>query len=81
MFAFSMITPLALFTAPLDLHAQWLWLLPPLVLGIAIVYKALKIEDLKRLPGEAVRLTLYIHLFMALVAAALWALVEGVERL
>ena len=53
----------------------------PLVIGIAIVYKALKTENLARLPAEAIRLTLYIHLFMIIIAAMLWLLVEGVERL
>ena len=69
------------FIEPMNLHETWLLLLPPLVVGIAIVYKALKTEDLARLPGEALRLTLYIHLFMILIAAVLWTIVEGVERI
>lgn len=77
----SILLTLALFLGPLDLHAQWLWLLPPLVLGIAIVYKALKIDDLSKLAGEAMRLTVYLHLLAAFVAVLLWAMVEGVERL
>lgn len=69
------------FLQPMNLHETWLLLLPPLVIGIAIVYKALKTENLARLPAEAIRLTLYIHLFMIIIAAMLWLLVEGVERL
>ncbi len=34
------------FIDPIDAHAAWFWLLPPLALLIAIAYKAVRIPDL-----------------------------------
>lgn len=54
------------------------WMLLPLVVAIAVVYKTIKLDDLQRLPREAAILTGQIAVFMVLAAAALWLLVEVV---
>jgi len=66
------------FLDPLPLDTYWLALLPPLVLAIAIVYKAIRLNDaeLKGLPKAAVSLAVQIVIFMVLAAAGLWLLTE-----
>lgn len=63
---------------PLDLHHPWhaIALLVPLVVAIAVVYKALKLPSLQRLVGETARLSFYIVALMAMAAAILWFVVE-----
>jgi hypothetical protein len=64
---------------PLSLDmSPWFWLvmIVPLAAAIAVVYKTLKLEDLRRLPVEATRLTVLIVAAMALAGAMLWALTE-----
>ena len=62
------------FLEPMDLHGQFasLWVMVPLVLGICLFYKAIKVEDLRRLPREAARLSATVLGAMALAAAVLW---------
>ena len=62
------------FLDPLHIESYWILLLLPLVLCISIVYKAIKIDQLERLPREALRLSAQIVAFMVLAAAALWLL-------
>jgi len=64
------------FVHPLPLDTYWLLLMPPMVLAIAIVYKAIKLDDLAELPKQAMFLTAQILAFMVLAAAALWLLSE-----
>jgi len=64
------------FHAPLSLDRYWLWLLLPLIASVAIVYKAIKFEDLRQLPKQATYLFVQILVFMALAAALLWLIVE-----
>ena len=65
-----------LFYQPLPLDSYWLPLLLPLVLAISVVYKAIKLEDLRRLPRQAVLLSAQIITFMVLAAATLWLITE-----
>jgi len=51
-------------------------LLLPLVIAVAVVYKAIKVPDLKDLPRQATLLTAQILIFMVLAAIGLWVLVE-----
>ena len=76
-----MLSPLSLaffrpFLDPLPIDEYWLWLLVPLVLVVALVYKAIKTDDLTRLPRQTLALALQIVFFMALAAAALWMITE-----
>jgi hypothetical protein len=62
------------FLDPLPLDRYWLWLLPPLAIVVAIVYKAIKLPDLSNLPRQASVLAAQIVAFMILAAIALWLL-------
>lgn len=58
--------------APIDRY--WLWLLPPLIIVIAVVYRTIKSESLVGLPRSAGFLAFQISVFMVLAAALLWLL-------
>lgn len=64
------------FLDPLPLHEPWMWLLVPLALAIAVVYKTLKLEDLRDVPVQAARLTGVIVLSMIAAATLLWMITE-----
>ena len=66
------------FLEPLDLHEQWMWLIIPVALAIAIVYKTLKLPDLRQLPWQAARLAAIIIAALIAAAIGLWALTEAV---
>ena len=66
------------FVTPAPLWGVWPLLAIPLVLAIAVVYKTTKVRDLRRLPLEALVLTLTILLVMAAGAAGLTLLVRVV---
>lgn len=66
------------FRDPIEVGDAWLWLLIPLVVVIAVVYKTIKTADLRRVPVESAQLTASILLFMAAAAAGLWVLTEAV---
>ena len=78
--ALTMLTGLAWrpFLDPLPLHDYWMWMILPLAVAIAVVYKTLRLDDLSRLPVETVRLTLLIIVSMIAAGALLWAIVEMV---
>ena len=54
----------------------WPLTVVPLVAAIAVVYKALKLDDLRRLPWQALQLTGKILAILALAAVGLWLLTE-----
>ncbi len=64
------------FHEPLRLDDYWILLLLPMVAAISVVYKAIKLEDLSRLPSQATSLALQIVMFMVLAAAMLWLITE-----
>jgi len=66
------------FLDPLGWHAHWPWLLPPLVLAIAAVYKALHLPALDRFWPETLRLSATILTLMLAAAAVLWIVVGAV---
>lgn len=57
----------------------WPWLLVPLCLGVAVVYKSIKCRSMRQVPKEAVVLTLWILAGMAIAAAALGVVVQATE--
>jgi len=68
---------LALFERPMTLHFySLLWLLMPLCVVVAIVYKTLRTEHLSRLPGEIARLVAYMAAGLGILALGLWMLHE-----
>lgn len=62
------------FLDPLPLHDYWLILLLPLVFAVALVYKAIKLDDLNHLWKQSLNLAGQIIVFMILAAAGLWLL-------
>lgn len=60
---------------PLPVDDVWMWLLIPLTIVIATVYKTLKLPDLSRLPREVLRLTCLIIFSMVAAAVVLGVLV------
>ena len=54
----------------------WLLLFIPLVLLVSTAYKTIKLDDLSRLPREAVKLSAQILVFMGLAALSLWLVTE-----
>lgn len=74
-----MIAHLALFTLgfrlfldPLPVDRYWVVLLLPLVLSISVTWKTIRLDDLRRLPGQSVLMTTQIIFFLVLAAAILW---------
>jgi hypothetical protein len=61
---------------PIMIDRYWLVLLLPLVVAIAVVYKTIKIDNLKQLPRQAALLAAQIIVFMILAAIALWLITE-----
>ena len=60
--------------------SAWPWLLVPLCVGVAIVYKSIKCRSMKQVPKEAFVLTVWILVGMAVAATVLALIVEGMER-
>ena len=63
-----------LFRNPCRLPAQTLWLVLPVCLAVATVYKTIRTQSLPRLPLQVLSLTLYILVGIAALMAGLWVL-------
>jgi hypothetical protein len=57
----------------------WPWLLVPLCVGVAVVYKSLKCHSMRQVPREAFVLTVWILAGMAIAALGLGLVVEATE--
>lgn len=64
------------FLEPAPIDRYWLWLLPPLVLGIAVVYRTIKSDDLAHMPRRAAYLALQVAIFLVAAAVSLWVLLR-----
>lgn len=60
------------FLEPAPIDRYWLWLLPPLIVIVAVVYRTIKSDDLREVPRRAAYLTLQVAVFMVAAAVALW---------
>jgi F420-0:gamma-glutamyl ligase-like protein len=58
------------------LHDVWWLLLIPMAIFVAVIYKALRIPNLRRLPAEATMLTLQIILGMLGLGLAIHVVAE-----
>jgi hypothetical protein len=66
-----------LFHNPMTLHFEsLLWLLLPLCASVAVVYRTVRIDDLRRLPRSIVELILYMVGGLVALGAALWLVHE-----
>ena len=64
------------FVSPLPLWDYWYLLILPLCLAVSIVYKAMKLPDMKLVPRQSLLITLWIVVGMSVAAAALVLLVK-----
>ena len=65
------------FVDPLPgVQANWIWFVVPLVLGISMMYKAIRVEDLRRWPKEVGIMTAQVLLAFAGLAIGLFLLVQ-----
>jgi hypothetical protein len=62
------------FLDPLPVDDFWLALMIPLVVAIALVYKAVKLDDYARLWRHTAVLALQIAGFMGLAAVVIWVI-------
>ncbi len=62
------------FLDPLPADAYWLWFALPLIVLVCVVYKAIRLDDLRELPRETRLLVFQIVAFIGLLAAAVWLL-------
>jgi hypothetical protein len=67
------------FLYPLPVWNQWPWLLLPLCLAVAIVYKSIKCRTMRQVPREALIIFVWILIGMASAAGALAAVVKITE--
>jgi uncharacterized membrane protein (DUF4010 family) len=66
-----------LFLNPLQIPSSLaLWLVIPLCAAVAVVYKAMRVQDVHRLARETAGLILYMLGALAVLGAGLWALVK-----
>lgn len=70
-------TILALLDKPMVLHFySLLWLLMPLCIAVAIIYKTVRTHDLSRLGWEIVRLVIYMAGGLVCLGLVLWLVHE-----
>ena len=62
------------FLDPFPVEVMWLWLLFPVCLLVAIGYKTIEMEDLKKMPWEAVQFTGQILLLLVGAAGLIWVI-------
>lgn len=64
-----------LFQNPVQLSSQTLWMVVPVCVAVAAVYKTLRTRSLHRLPMEILQLSLYMLLGVAGLVAGFWLIV------
>ena len=70
------------FLEPLPgVQASWLWLLPVLIFGIAMMYKAVRVGHLDRYWREVAGMTIQILLAFLGLAAGGFVVVQGIVPL
>jgi len=65
-----------LFVTPLPIWDYWLWLLFPLLFGIAMVWKAMKSPSLNDFPKQTVKLFAQFVIGFGIAAVIVYAIVE-----
>ena len=68
------------FLRPLPVWDYWAWLLVPLCVAVAVVYKSIKCHSMRRVPVEAAKATMYILSGMFIAGLVLRAVVWVLER-
>jgi hypothetical protein len=65
-----------LFTHPMDVSGNALWVVIPLSLAVAAVYKTIRADSIRHLPREIVLLTLYILAGVVALMLAGWTIIS-----
>jgi len=68
------------FLQPMPVWNYWYLLLLPLCIAVAVVYKAIKCNSMKRVPREALVIVIWILVSFVAAGAALAGLVRMIER-
>ena len=64
-----------LFVNPMPLHSDMvLWLLLPLCVSVAVVYKTVRTQDIRRLWHEILFLVIYMVAGLSALGLALWVI-------
>jgi hypothetical protein len=66
------------FIDPINVHSTWFWLLIPLAFGVAVVYKALRVGDMRHYPRQVLAMTVQIVGVMVLLGIASYLLIQHV---
>jgi len=61
---------------PIDLHKHWYLLLIPMALGIALAYKAVRVDDLRDYPRQVAVMTVQVVVAMISLGAASYFFVQ-----
>ena len=69
------------FLDPLDLHRWWFVLLIPMALGVAMVYKAVRMASLERYWRHVASMASSIVIGIILLGAAMYAMIEWIVPL
>ena len=69
---------MSLFVHPVEMGQDSLWLVLPLCAAVAVVYKTVRIRDLRRLPLQILSLWGYMILGLIALGVAFWLLLEYV---
>ena len=64
------------FVSPMPVWDFWYLLIFPLCLAVSIVYKAMKLPDMRQVPKQSLLITAWIVLGMAIAAAVLVVIVK-----
>jgi hypothetical protein len=64
---------------PIWSNAVWPWLLVPLAVAVALVYKSIKCRTMRDVPREAASIAIWIIVGMVIAAVALAVVVRGME--
>lgn len=66
------------FLDPIDLHGEWFLLLAPLAFGIAVTYRAVRVNTFERYWSKTLVLTVQIIAAMVLLGMASYVLIQVV---
>lgn len=66
------------FIDPIDAHRAWYWLIIPLAFGIAVVYKAMRVIDLKQYPKQVLVMTAQVVGAMVLLGIGSFVLIQHI---
>lgn len=69
---------MTMFTNPVLIGSNYLWLLVPLCMVLALVYKTIRVQYLRHLPLAVLGLWVYILLGLSALGAAFYLLLEYV---